>query len=470
MDGYLLDNIPGASSKYPLLTNNPLQSATARYLPLVAKNLKRKIKAFDTHLKSGVTQLRTKLTNNINSAIVHLESSVSNNLNAGVANLKTALSNRYHSLAAQTKSYKHKPYAAHLESFLHTKNQIHMHKHEKQQPPNFVSYTISKPKLLHNPVNNQRKKPNKYDALMTDLGISGYKHFENSVIRDLEKREEQKVEATIHTLFENPKYGIDKPTDLQNYLKSSHIENITKPSPSDSSAAYSALQHYSAQEDLAVKSEAPENRRNKKLLTTDFVETTTHTLAPTEKWHGKKVIALTGENKHENNTLMFRWKSLDLSGNKLHSNKEIKNPNKTSRLVQHKKIAEIHAASTASSRFQNDNSSKFGLKDHENIQHQVISLKEVEISKTKPYHWQKQASSNQQHKPQESTKMSNITTQRPHEHIRTTKHTSKIIKSNRKSLDSYRISTPRKPNIEKVSGYRGSIKFSDHMHNEIHNF
>ncbi|XP_050086416.1 uncharacterized protein LOC126571709 [Anopheles aquasalis] len=43
--------------------------------------------------------------------------------------------------------------------------------------------------------------PGKYDSLMSDLGISGYKHFENSVIRDLERREELKVEATIHTLF-----------------------------------------------------------------------------------------------------------------------------------------------------------------------------------------------------------------------------------------------------------------------------
>ncbi|XP_058128989.1 uncharacterized protein LOC131284150 [Anopheles ziemanni] len=44
-------------------------------------------------------------------------------------------------------------------------------------------------------------KAGKYDALMSDLGISGYKHFENAVIRDLERREELKVEATIHTLF-----------------------------------------------------------------------------------------------------------------------------------------------------------------------------------------------------------------------------------------------------------------------------
>ncbi|XP_058055781.1 uncharacterized protein LOC131207186, partial [Anopheles bellator] len=43
--------------------------------------------------------------------------------------------------------------------------------------------------------------PAKYDSLMSDLGISGYKHFENAVIRDLERREELKVEATIHTLF-----------------------------------------------------------------------------------------------------------------------------------------------------------------------------------------------------------------------------------------------------------------------------
>lgn len=40
------------------------------------------------------------------------------------------------------------------------------------------------------------------DGLMHEFGIDGYKHFQQSILRELEKQEEMKVEATIHTLFE----------------------------------------------------------------------------------------------------------------------------------------------------------------------------------------------------------------------------------------------------------------------------
>lgn len=40
------------------------------------------------------------------------------------------------------------------------------------------------------------------DNMMQDYGIDGYKHFEQSILRELERQEERKVEATIHTLFE----------------------------------------------------------------------------------------------------------------------------------------------------------------------------------------------------------------------------------------------------------------------------
>lgn len=41
------------------------------------------------------------------------------------------------------------------------------------------------------------------DGLMHEYGINGYKHFEESILRELERQEELKVEATIHTLFEH---------------------------------------------------------------------------------------------------------------------------------------------------------------------------------------------------------------------------------------------------------------------------
>lgn len=40
------------------------------------------------------------------------------------------------------------------------------------------------------------------DGLLHEYGVNGYKHFEESILRELEKQEELKVEATIHTLFE----------------------------------------------------------------------------------------------------------------------------------------------------------------------------------------------------------------------------------------------------------------------------
>ncbi|XP_065094459.1 uncharacterized protein LOC135714982, partial [Ochlerotatus camptorhynchus] len=238
-DVYLSDNVQEASVPFHLLKNKPLKSVTAQYLPLVANNLKQKIKTFDTNVKYGVNQLKTALSNNINAAVVHLDSSVSNKLNAGVAHLKSAVSHKLHSLAEQVQQYKQKPYAAHLDQFLYSRNRLNIQQYEKQQTPIYVSYVIKNPKLLNKPLNKKRTQPNKYDALMTDLGISGYKHFENSVIRDLEKREEQKVEATIHTLFENPKYALEMPSKLTNALKPILFEDLHKASLSDSYVANS---------------------------------------------------------------------------------------------------------------------------------------------------------------------------------------------------------------------------------------
>lgn len=464
-DVHLEDNIQEASVPFPLLTNKPLKSVTAQYLPLVANKLKQKIKALDTNVKSGVTQLKTALSNNINAAVVHLDSSVSNKLNAGVAHLKSTVSHKLHSLAEKVKQYKQKPYAAHLEPFLYPRNRLNFQQYEKQQSPMYVSYIIKSPKFLNKPLNKKRAKPNKYDALMTDLGISGYKHFENSVIRDLEKREEQKVEATIHTLFENPKYALEKPSKLPHVLKPSLFEDLHKASSTDSYVAKSSLQNYTTHEDDIVKNETPVNGRNKKPNLRKHIITTTQTPATTEKSHGTHAIDLTREKKSDNNTLMFRWKSPDLNDHKFHSKKESKKVKKDARSVQHKKPLKIHLALTPSPPLKIINRSPLDLKDQESIQNRVISLNDFEISTKKPNHWHKQVLSNQ---PQETTTMlPNITTQRPtYVPNRSTKRSSHKLTSSRKSLDSYRISSQRKQNAGKVSGYRGSIKFSDNMHSD----
>ncbi|KAG5674591.1 hypothetical protein PVAND_004545 [Polypedilum vanderplanki] len=44
-------------------------------------------------------------------------------------------------------------------------------------------------------------EPYTQDDIMNEYGIKGYKHFEESILREIEKQEEAKVEATIHTLF-----------------------------------------------------------------------------------------------------------------------------------------------------------------------------------------------------------------------------------------------------------------------------
>lgn len=67
-----------------------------------------------------------------------------------------------------------------------------------------------KPTSHHNPKaqSHKEKAPKAIETysvngLMHDYGINGYKHFEESILRELEKQEELKVEATIHTLFEH---------------------------------------------------------------------------------------------------------------------------------------------------------------------------------------------------------------------------------------------------------------------------
>lgn len=61
------------------------------------------------------------------------------------------------------------------------------HKHKEKAPKAIASFSAA-------------------DELLHEYGVSGYKHFEESILREIEKQEELKVEATIHTLFEHDKH------------------------------------------------------------------------------------------------------------------------------------------------------------------------------------------------------------------------------------------------------------------------
>ncbi|XP_055590373.1 uncharacterized protein LOC129742496 [Uranotaenia lowii] len=197
--------VPPGSTILPILHNVEESLAGPHILPVVAHNFKERIKALDTDVKSSVTQIKSALSNNLNAAVVHLRSSVANKVNVGVAQLKSTVSNKLHTIADMIQP-KHPQFYAALNSPKpkgFTLNNMYQKKrnsmYSSHPDKNIKSKRMSKFRKSSKPVN--------YDSFMTDLGISGYKHFENAVIRDLERREEQKVEATMHTLFDNTKHG-----------------------------------------------------------------------------------------------------------------------------------------------------------------------------------------------------------------------------------------------------------------------
>lgn len=83
------------------------------------------------------------------------------------------------------------------------------------QPPNLLKPLLGEQPALHQhhhpkfpPSHKHKEKAPtsstsdySMDNMMNDYGINGYKHFEETILKELERQEELKVEATIHTLF-----------------------------------------------------------------------------------------------------------------------------------------------------------------------------------------------------------------------------------------------------------------------------
>lgn len=66
----------------------------------------------------------------------------------------------------------------------------------RQEPSYLIKTTSTAPKHIQNPY--------------ADMGVTGYKHFEQTVLRELEQKEERKVEATMSNLMNDGKPKINK--------------------------------------------------------------------------------------------------------------------------------------------------------------------------------------------------------------------------------------------------------------------
>ncbi len=65
------------------------------------------------------------------------------------------------------------------------------------------------PKSLYKTNSKENEQP--VNVVMKELGIDSYRHFEDQILRDIEKQEEMKVEATLHTLYDDSEVVSGKP-------------------------------------------------------------------------------------------------------------------------------------------------------------------------------------------------------------------------------------------------------------------
>lgn len=159
---------------FPLDTNDLLPSTSnlispfdvstfgKQLLPLINVNIKEKVKDFARTFNSGADYIEDAIR----------ESWRESPLNP----------HNFKNLLETPNVFKHLPFPPvnSLRKPVHlTKAQ---QKHKEKAPKAIESYSV--------------------DGMVHDYGIDGYRHFEDSILRELEKQEERKVEATIHTLFE----------------------------------------------------------------------------------------------------------------------------------------------------------------------------------------------------------------------------------------------------------------------------
>ena len=160
------DFIPSTSN---LVSPFDVASFGKTLLPLINVNIKEKVKDFARNFNSGADYIEDALR----------ESWRESPLNPH---------NFKHILDAP-KLFKHLPQPFHHNSL--RKPVVHTPK-----APSYKS-KVKAPKAI------ESYETYTMDGNLHEFGINGYKHFEESILRELEKQEELKVEATIHTLFEH---------------------------------------------------------------------------------------------------------------------------------------------------------------------------------------------------------------------------------------------------------------------------
>ena len=164
---------------FPLTTNDLLPSSSnlvspfdvstfgKQLLPLINVNIKEKVKDFARTFNTGADLIEDAIR----------ESWRESPLNP----------HNFKDLIESPNLFKHLPFPPSLPAVNSLRKPVHLtkaqQKHKEKAPKAIESYSV--------------------DSMMHDYGINGYKHFEESILRELEKQEERKVEATIHTLFEH---------------------------------------------------------------------------------------------------------------------------------------------------------------------------------------------------------------------------------------------------------------------------
>lgn len=234
-------------------------SASYQLLPLISANVENKVKSIVNNMNTGVSVIHTALKNNINKFKAIAESQHKpvitkyhppasmlptkpmiggqhHGVNyepifaipkppAAPKNVSQLHTSIYSSGGVKPKPYTYYPYNIIGQSSNHVLNKMKFNYVPRNFANKFHGYTMKKFNKVPKPDSvkggeaevgskvEARQSPREsraarveteeYKDILRDMGVTGYKHFENTVMRNLEKQEEAKVEATLHTFFEN---------------------------------------------------------------------------------------------------------------------------------------------------------------------------------------------------------------------------------------------------------------------------
>ena len=168
------DNIPSSSN---LVSPFDVSTFGKQLIPLINVNIKEKVKQF----AQTVDDLEDAIHDEWKESILN-PSNFKNFLKPNPIYLQSPSMNNH-------KKYKTPP-------------AIHKHKQQNQ------------PKKFNESLYKHHIEAYEVKGMMHDYGIDNYKQFQENILKKLEKQEEQKVEATIHTLFDHGEVIHGKPYDF----------------------------------------------------------------------------------------------------------------------------------------------------------------------------------------------------------------------------------------------------------------